>query len=108
MRTYWQVHCERAVYAFAAGQRGQPLGIDVVPSPPTMIAIDVEPDSMFPQRLPHIVLVTCRLPQCSPVSRVAQTSRIGTSQSIVRGPCGIRLWLARLSDGLETTRDRKT
>ena len=66
MRTYWRVHCARAVYAFAAGQRGQPLGIDVVPSPPTMIAIDVEPDSMFPQRLPHIVLVTCRLPQCSP------------------------------------------
>jgi hypothetical protein len=48
MRTYWQVHCARAVYAFAAGQRGQPLGIDVVPSPPTMIAIDFEPDSMFP------------------------------------------------------------
>jgi hypothetical protein len=24
-----------------------------------MIAIDVEPDSMFPQRVPHIVLVTC-------------------------------------------------
>jgi hypothetical protein len=55
MRTYWQVHCARAIYAFAARQRGQPPGIDVVPRPPTMSAIDVEPDSMFPQRLPHIV-----------------------------------------------------
>jgi len=61
MRTYWRVHCARAVYAFAAGRWGQPPGIDVASCPPTMIAIDVEPDSMFPQRVPHIVLVACRL-----------------------------------------------
>ena len=45
MRTYWRVHCARAVYAFAAGRWGQPPGIDVASCPPTMIAIDVEPDS---------------------------------------------------------------
>ena len=62
MRTYWRVHCARAVYAFAAGRWGQPPGIDVVSCPPTMIAIDVEPDSMFPQRVPHIVFGDLQTP----------------------------------------------
>ena len=67
MRTFWRVRAG-AVYACAAGRSGRPVRIDVLPEqdtdgcPPTMIAIDVEPDSMCPQQIPHIVLVACRIP----------------------------------------------